>query len=55
MDFDTAILLAMTACAYCWYISFGIIQQRNEVKAREREEMARLQRAERLKKLFGRS
>lgn len=55
MDFDTAILLAVTACAYCWFISFGIIEERREVKAREKEEIDRLQRAERVKKLVGRS
>jgi len=54
MEFDTAIILAMTACAYCWFISLGIIEQRNEIKAREREEMVRRQRAERVNKLFGR-
>lgn len=55
MDFDTAILLAMTACAYCWFISFGIIQERKDIKAREREELDRLRRAERVKKIYGRS
>jgi len=54
MDFDTVIILAMTACAYCWFISFGIIEQKNEIKARERAEMERRQRAERVNKLFGR-
>lgn len=54
MDFDTAVLLAMTACACGWYISFGIVEQKREVKAREREELERRKRVERLKKIFGR-
>jgi hypothetical protein len=55
MDFDTAILLAMTACAYCWFISLGILQERKEIKAREKEDLERRQRAARLNRLFGRS
>jgi hypothetical protein len=55
MDLDTAILLAMTACAYCWFIWTGILEEKNENKARAQEEIERLQRAERLKKLGGRS
>lgn len=54
MDFDTAILLVVTACAYCWFISFGIIEERKENKELEKKELDRLQRAERVKKLFGR-
>jgi len=54
MDLDTAILLVMTGCAYCWFISFGILEEKKEIKAREREEIIRLQRAERVRKLFGR-
>ena len=55
MDFDTAVLLALTTCAYGWFISFGIREQRQEVKAREQAEIVRLQRAKRLHKLFGRN
>lgn len=54
MDFDTAILLAMTACAYFWFISIGILQEKKEIKARERGEIERLKRQQRLRKLFGR-
>jgi len=54
MDFDTAILLAMTLSAYCWYISFGIREERKEIKAREREAVECMQRQERVNKLFGR-
>jgi len=54
MDFDTAILLAMTACAYGWFVSFGIREQRKEIKAQKQEEIERRQRAERVNKLFGR-
>jgi hypothetical protein len=54
MDLDTAILLAMTVCAYLWFVSIGIFQEKKEIKAREREEVERLQRQERLRKLFGR-
>jgi len=53
MDFDTAILLAMTVSAYCWYISFGIIEERKEIKAREREAVEGRLRRERVNKLFG--
>ncbi len=55
MDLDTAILLALTACAYCWFVLTGIFEQKSEIKAHEKEETERLQRAERLKKLFGKS
>jgi hypothetical protein len=55
MDLDTTILLALTACAYCWFVLTGIFEQKSEIKAREKEETERLQRAERLKKLCGRS
>ena len=55
MDLDTAVLLFLTTCAYCWFISFGIREERREVKAREQAEVVRLQRAERLRKLFGRN
>ena len=54
MDLDTAIILAMTGCAYCWFISFGILEERKEIKAREREQIERLQRNERIRRLFGR-
>lgn len=55
MEFDTALLIVMIACAICWYISFGIREQREEVRALEQERIDRLKRAERLKKLCGRS
>lgn len=53
MDVDTAILLVATACAYGWFVSFGILEQRREVKAREQERIEQLRRSERLSKLFG--
>lgn len=55
MGFDTVILIAMTACAVFWYISFGIREERKEIRAREQERADRMKRAEHLKKLFGRS
>ena len=55
MDVDTAILLALTTCAFGWLISFGIREHRQEVKAREQEEIIQLQRADRLRKLFDRT
>lgn len=55
MGFDTVILIAMTACAIFWYISFGIYEERKEIRAREQERIDRLKRAKRLNKLFGRS
>lgn len=54
MDLDTAILFAITACAYGWFISKGILDGRREIKAQEQEEIERLQRAERLKRLYER-
>jgi len=54
MDVDTVVLLAVTACAYCWFVSFGIREQRKEIKARKKERIDQLRREERLKKLFGR-
>ena len=54
MDLDTAILLGMTACAYCWFVSIGILEERKEIKEREKEAIAHLERQERIKKLFGR-
>lgn len=55
MDLDTTILLVMTGCAYCWFVSFGILEQRREIKAEEQEKIDRYKRAERVKKLFGRN
>lgn len=55
MEFDTAVLLGLTACAYCWFISIGIFEERKLIKARELEEVKRRQRAEHLKKLYDRS
>lgn len=54
MEFDTVILLAMTAGAYCWYVSFGILEARKEIKALEQEEVERQRRDARVDKLFGR-
>jgi hypothetical protein len=55
MDLDTAVLLAMTACAYFWFISFGIREEKKEIKAREQEVINRKKREEHMKRLFGRS
>lgn len=54
MDFDTAIILGLTACAYVWFISIGIFEERKEIKAQELEAVKRRQRAEHLKKLYDR-
>lgn len=53
MDVDTTILLVATACAYGWFVSFGILEQRREVKAQEQERLEQLRRSKRLKELFG--
>ena len=53
MDVDTAILLVATACAYVWFVSCGILEQRREDKAREQEKIKQLHRNERLRRLFG--
>ncbi len=55
MDFDTAIILGLTACAYVWFISIGIFEEREEIKAQELEAVKRRQRAEYLKKLYDRA
>lgn len=55
MDVDTVILMVLTACAYAWFISFGILEEKKEVKARKKEIADRKNREERLRKLFGRS
>jgi hypothetical protein len=54
MDFDTVVLLGLTACAYCWFISIGIFEERREIKAREQEAIKRQQRAEHLNRLYDR-
>jgi len=53
MDLDTVILLVMTACAYCWFISFGIREEKREIKAREQEIVDRRKREEHMKRLYG--
>jgi hypothetical protein len=55
MEFDTALLLVMTGCALCWYIWTGIRDHRDDLRDLEHKRMERQKRAERLKKLYGRS
>lgn len=55
MDLDTAILLALTGCAYILYVSLGIFEQKKEINARREEEIYREKQARRINKLFGRS
>jgi hypothetical protein len=52
VDVDTMILLALTASAFAWYMSFSISEGRKEIKTRDQEALERLQRAERLKRLY---
>lgn len=55
MDLDTAIILALTGCAYLLYVSIGIFEQKKENDARREEEIQREKQAKRINKLFGRS
>ena len=53
MDADTAILLVATACAYGWFVSFGILEQRREVKMREQERIEQSRCDKRVRRLSG--
>lgn len=54
MDLDTALLIAMTACALGWFFTIRIIEARKHVKQRQEQEIASMLRAERVKVLSGR-
>ena len=54
VDLDTAVLLAMVTCAYGWFISIGIFEERKEIKARQQAEIAPKQRVRRVEKLHER-
>ncbi len=54
MDLDTAILLALTGCAYIIYVSIGIFEQRKENNIIREEERERRKQKKRLNKLYGR-
>lgn len=54
VEFDTVILLALTGGAFIWYMSFSIGEGRKEIESRNQEELDRLERAERLRKMYKR-
>ena len=53
MDIDTALLLVLTAAAFCWFFSIRIYEERVYLKSCREEEIDRIQRAERVTKLSG--
>jgi hypothetical protein len=54
MDFDTALLLAVTVIAFGWFFSIRINEERKYIKACQEKEIDRMQRAERVKILSSR-
>jgi hypothetical protein len=55
MDLQTGILFVLIAFAFGNYIAIGISEERAKAKEQDEENMRRLRREERVKKLFGRS
>ena len=54
MDFDTALLLAVTAIAFGWFFSIRINEEKKYIKACQEQEIDCMQRAERVKILSNR-
>lgn len=54
MDFDTALLIALTASALGWFFWIRINEERKNIRKYQEQEIADLQRAERVKGLNGR-
>ena len=54
LNLDTGLLIALTAIAFGWFLSLNIIEEIKERKACKEEEIDRMCRAARVKRLCGR-